>query len=812
MGRNILSAADDLTRGAARVAAAIMKIPPKPLRTLLHLGIFLMALPLMAQSNSGELRLRVADPHGLGVKASITIECDAAQFRRVLTTDDAGQFTARNLPFGIYQLKVDGEGFSTYTGRIEIRSALPTEYLVKLSIAAMSTAVNVTAEGTLLDPSRSSSSNRVDLQTITGRDTSLPGRSLADLVNSQPGWVYEGSAVLHPRGSEYQTQFVVDGVPLTDNRSPSSGPEIEADDVDALTIYTAGIPAEYGRKMGGVVEVDTSRDGRAGLHGKAVISGGSFGTANGDLLTQYGWGKDTVAVSADGARTDRYLNPPVLENYTNSATTSDFGVRYDRDFTNHDRFAVTLRREFSKFLVPDEQVQQTGGQIQHRDSFETLGIVSYQHIFSERLLADFRFMMRGDTDALGSNPESTPILAFQDRGFREEYLKGSVSYHRGHHEFKAGFEGDFTQLREGFSDVITCQQASDPLCPFDGSYPTTFSFASRGLDLEQSAFVQDLVRLGNWTVNAGLRWDHYQLLVNQKAVSPRLGLARFFPSGGVVVHASYDRAFQTPAFENVLLASSPQAVSLNSSVLRLPVKPSHGNFYEVGMTKAFADKLKVEMNGFGRFVNNYADDDLLLNTAVSFPISFRKASIYGAEGKLELPHWGRFSGSLSYSYIVGSAYLPVTGGLFLGADAANALNQTNGRFWDSQDQRHTVHARLRYQVTKRVWIAVGGEYGTGLPVEFDGAITAATLSDFVAQYGHAVVNRVDFIRGRVKPSLSVDASTGVDLWKHDQIAVRLQAGVQNLNNRLNLVNFAGLFSGNAIGPPRSYSLRLQTTF
>jgi hypothetical protein len=789
-----------------------MKISPETLRLLFQVGMLLLALPLMAQSNTGELRLKVADPRGLGVRASITLTNEAAQLRRVLTTDDGGLLTARYLPFGFYQIKIESEGFSAYSGRIEIRSALPTEYLVKLSIAATSTAVNVTSEGTLLDPSRTASSNRIDLQTITGRDTSLPGRSLADLVNSQPGWVYEGSAVLHPRGSEYQTQFVVDGVPLTDNRSPSTGLEIEADDVDALTVYTAGIPAEYGRKMGGVVEVDTSRDGRAGLHGKTVVSGGSFGTANGYLLTQYGWGKNTVGVSADGALTDRYLNPPVLENYTNGATTTDFSVRYDRDFTNHDRFAVTLRREFSKFLVPDEQVQHAAGQIQRRGSFETLGIASYQHIFSERLLADFRFMMRSDADTLGSNPGSTPILVFQDRGFREEYVKGTVSYHRGRHEFKAGLEGDFTQLREGFSDVITCQQVSDPLCPFDSSYPTSFSFAGRGHDLEQAAFVQDLIRLGKWTLNAGLRWDHYQLLVNQNAVSPRLGVARFFPSTNVVVHASYDRAFQTPAFENILLASSADVVSLNSNVLRLPVKPSHGNYYEVGMTKAFADKLKFEMNGFGRFLNNYADDDLLLNTAVSFPIAFRKALIYGAEGKVELPHVGRLSGFLSYSYIVGSAYLPATGGLFLGADASNALNQTSGRFWDSQDQRHTLHARLRYQITNRVWVGVGGQYGTGLPVEFDGTITPATIADFVAQYGQAVVDRVDFVRGRVKPSLSVDASGGVDLWKHDQVAMRLQAGVENLSNRLNLINFAGLFSGNAIAPPRSYALRLQTTF
>ena len=175
--------------------------------------------------------------------------------------------------------QVESDGFSPFSGIIEIRSALPAEYKVNLSIAALSTALNVTGDIPLLDPEQSGSANHLDKQAIADRPASLPGRSVVDLVDSQPGWLYEGNAVLHPRGSEYQTQFVVDGIPLTDNRSPSFGPEIEADDVDSLTIYTAGIPAEYGRKMGGVVEVNTLRDEQPGLHGEAVLSGGSFDTA-----------------------------------------------------------------------------------------------------------------------------------------------------------------------------------------------------------------------------------------------------------------------------------------------------------------------------------------------------------------------------------------------------------------------------------------------------------------------------------------------------------------------------------------------------
>jgi hypothetical protein len=42
--------------------------------------------------------------------------------------------------------------------------------------------------------------------------------------------------------------------------------------------------------------------------------------------------------------------------------------------------------------------------------------------------------------------------------------------------------------------------------------------------------------------------------------------------------------------------------------------------------------------------------------------------------------------------------------------------------------------------------------------------------------------------------------------------MRLQADVENLNNRLNVIDFAGLFSGNAVAPPRSFAARFETSF
>ncbi len=720
---------------------------------------------------------------------------------RTLETDTSGGAVARRLPFGLYLIRCAPRGFTSYTGSVEIRSILPVVFPIQLTIAPVSSTVVVKPTDTLIYGHSAGNVNRIGSQILRDRETSIPGRSIVDLVNSQPGWLYEGNAVLHPRGSEYQTQFVVDGVPLTDNRSPSFGAEIGVDDVQSLNIFTANFPAEYGRKMGGVVELDTYPDTRSGWHGNVSAVGGSFATADGYARAQYSHEKNTLALSANGGRTDWYENPVVPQNYTNAGTTSDFAAHYERDLSDRSRVGILVRHEQSAFETPNEQLQQAVGQRQDRNNKETMAILSYQNILSPNLLADFRAMFRKNSDNFWSNSLSTPIIADQRRGFHEAYLKGTVSARRSAHELKAGVEADFTPLHEAFSDTIT------NFDPFDPGTPATFTFAGRGHEYDQAAFIQDAARLGAWTVTAGLRWDHYRLLVNQNAVSPRLGVARYWKAANLVVHASYDRIFQTPASENILLSSSSLVTSLDPNFLRLPVQPSHGNYYEVGMTKSFLGKFKFDGNYYRRYFTNYADDDLLLNTSVSFPIAFRKAEIYGAEGKLDLPDWGRWSGFVSYSYQAGSVYLPATGGLFLGDEDITSNTLGSGRFWDSQDQRNSVRTRYRYQASRRIWVAMGANYDSGLPVEFEG-----TPEDAIAQYGQAVVARVDLDHGRVRPQFSLDASVGADLYRNDRVSVRVQADVENITNRLNVIDFAGLFSGNAIGPSRRGFVRLRTDF
>ena len=182
------------------------------------------------------MRLKVIDPDGLGVKTTVQIVSRANQYRDALATSDLGDLVVQRLPFGTYELEIKQPGFAVKSQSIEIRSSLSTAVKIQLQLPVVNESITVRAANTLSNPDEAGSVSQVGTGFIQDRLSSVPGRDLQDLVNSQPGWIYEGNAVLHPRGSEYQTQFVVDGIPLTDNRSPSLGPEIEADDVESMSI------------------------------------------------------------------------------------------------------------------------------------------------------------------------------------------------------------------------------------------------------------------------------------------------------------------------------------------------------------------------------------------------------------------------------------------------------------------------------------------------------------------------------------------------------------------------------------------------
>jgi hypothetical protein len=754
-----------------------------------------------SQRVRGELHVEVRDPQGAGLPATVELVSRANQVHRTFAAESDGRCVVQDLPFGIYRLSLSAEGFARWADLIEIQSEVPVRLSVTLGVAAVTTQVQVRDLATLVDPYRTGTLYPIGKQTISENLVGQPGRELLNLVDELPGWLYEANGVLHPRGSEYDVQYVVDGLPLTENRSPAFAPSFDADDVDSMRVLTANYPAEYGRKLGGIVEVITEKNMPSGLHGQLDINGGSFATLHSSAAVSYVRGKDRFSISGDGVHTERYLDPPVLANYTNRASAGGVSASYERDFSDRDRLRLSVTHDAVRFLVPNELVQEAAGQRQDLTNAETSGQVYFQHTISPDLFLSFSGSVRDAKATLGSNKLATPIIVAQDRGYREGYGRGDLAGHHGRHDWKVGVDSTFSPVHEQLQYAI-----SDPT-QFDPGTQQQLQFSDHCWDIEPSAYAQDQIHLRNWNISAGLRFDRYGFVVHESAWSPRFGASRYLPSLNLLIHASYDRVFQTPAVENLLLASSPQLDSVDSVVVRLPVRPARANYYEVGVTKAFLGKLRVDANVFRRDFRNYSDDDVLLDTGVSFPIAFSKARIIGEELRLELSQLGRFSGYLSYANQSGIGQGPITGGLFLGSDAASVVTDTT-RFAVSQDQRNTVRARLRLRALRGLWLALGGQYGSGLPAD-----TGGTDPNFLlAQYGAAILDRVNLDHRRLRPSFSVDAAAGLELYHKETRSASFQIQAANLADHVNVVNFASLFSGTAVAPPRSFSARLKLTF
>ena len=179
--------------------------------------------------------------------------------------------------------------------------------------------------------------------------------------------------------------------------------------------------------------------------------------------------------------------PPSLENFTNKATLGAFNFRIDRDVTDRDRISFYVRSSESRFLVPNDLLQQAAGQRQDRFSGETSAQVHYHRTFDTRTLGSFRFMYRDLAAELWSNPQSTPVRVEQTRGFQETVFVADLTVEGESHTLKFGGDFRYNNVREEFRFGET------------GEFPDfDVDFRDRQSSGEGSLFVQEQIRWGNF--------------------------------------------------------------------------------------------------------------------------------------------------------------------------------------------------------------------------------------------------------------------------------------------------------------------------
>jgi len=217
-----------------------------------------------AQTRIGTVQGTVQDPTGARVAgAAVTIMQSVTGYTQATQTDAEGKFRLVNVPFNIYMVRAEAGGFQIATQTIDLESTAPLNLDFKLTVTGATETVTVTdnPSGALVEPDKTSSDTDINQTLIERQAGASPSRGIESIVASVPGFAPDDNGRLHPRGSESQVQYVVDGVPITDNLSAIFSTSLDARTLRTVEVLTGGIPAEFGDKLGGVVNVNT----RSGL-------------------------------------------------------------------------------------------------------------------------------------------------------------------------------------------------------------------------------------------------------------------------------------------------------------------------------------------------------------------------------------------------------------------------------------------------------------------------------------------------------------------------------------------------------------------
>jgi outer membrane receptor protein involved in Fe transport len=799
-----------------------------PFRAAIICGALILLGPTaFSQARIGSIQGTVKDPGGALVpNATITVTQPVTGYRQTTRTDAQGSFKLVNLPFNTYKVRAESGGFQPAEESVDLESTIPLNVELSLTLEQTTAAVTITTGDTaMLEPDRTSSDTDIN-QTILERPLgAAPSRAIESIVASTPGFVTDDNGRMHPRGSESQVQYVIDGVPVTDNMSAIFSTILDARTLLTVEVLTGGIPAEFGDKLAGVINVNTRSGLEGPTQGGLSFSGGSFSTGEAAADFSTHTKKLGFLANLSASTSQRYLDPPSIDNFHNFGRTGKAFFRLDYQFDANNSLRGVFNFGGSNFDVPNRLFQEVAGQDQRQRLRDNSQNISFQHIFSPNSVAQFSFFHRQSHAELISNPLSTPVVANQDRTLQNYGGIGSLAITRGSHNIKFGGQFTITPVDEHFSFYPTApfpdlEDEAGNVCPnpvnnFNAANPFVFNQSKTGRTL--SAYVQDrFTAFKNLTLDVGLRYDNYKLLISDQALSPRLGLAYYIPRTKTTLRASYNRLFQPPPAENLLLASSTEAEALSPiAVLQgvttvQPILPDKQHAFEAGAQQLLSKFFRLNLTVYQKRIKNFSDKDQFFETGVIFPIAISSGRVTGEEVRLESTEIHGFHTAVSYANSRAFGVTPIVGGLFLGEDTQDLF--LNGlKFANDHDQRNEAHFQVSYNHRPSgLYASFSGRYDSGVPADVE---PGTTLAGFVARgFDPRLYKEIDFQRGRVRPRTVLDFSVGADLMQKERVSMNIQFDVQNLTNELFLYNFESVFSGTHVGYPRLFSGKLSLRF
>ena len=243
------------------------------------LVLLFRASPAAGQT-TGRIEGMVTDQNG-AVLPGVTVEATSPNLQgtRTTVTGNDGRYRFASLPPGTYKISATLAGMGTVEKSTPVALDATATVNLQMSLTTKE-AVTVTGEAPLVDTTSTTGGTNYTSKVIEKLPT---GRNYAEIIRLNPGVNQDqgdtqGRAVsLTVYGAtSVENQFIIDGVNTTNVIRGFQGKAINNEFIQEVEIKTGGYQAEYGRALGGVINVITKSGGNE-FHGDGFVYYDSFG-------------------------------------------------------------------------------------------------------------------------------------------------------------------------------------------------------------------------------------------------------------------------------------------------------------------------------------------------------------------------------------------------------------------------------------------------------------------------------------------------------------------------------------------------------
>ncbi|VVC85711.1 TonB-dependent receptor [Sideroxydans sp. CL21] len=601
----------------------------------------------------GQLRNAVGQPIA---GANITLKSATGEVIGNTTSNAEGDFSFSSIAPGSYVVLSDKAGYEYNSSNVTLQAGVVNTTItlaasqapeINITVARLNEARNG------LSPKTGGSVYRFEEKDI---DTLPQGDStpLNQVLLQAPGVVNDSYGQLHVRGDHGNMQYRINGVILPEGIS-GFGQALDTRFAQNINLLTGALPAQYGYRTAGVVEIDTKTKFDNG--GRVDMYGGSFNTFNPSV--EYGGTKDNLSYFVSGS----YLTDNVgIENPTASRNPIHDTTQQSKEFgflsylLNPDtKLSLMFGSYDGKFQIPNNP-----GQTPDPNNLGILGQLPAGYTPNSGTLNDQqrevnRFVVSSVQSSLNDNidyqvslftryssthymPDIFGNLAFNgvaSDAFRSSSSTGIQADASNRlnetHTLRMGLFGSDENIQSNNTAMVFPVNASTGLVS-GAPYNIVDNNPKNGNTLVGVYLQDEWKATGKLTINYGARFDQVNAFVNEHQLSPRLGMVYKF-SDQTTLHAGYSRYFTPPPTE--LVSTSTQALFQNTTNaapgLNSSVKSERSNYYDAGVMHQLTSTTSLGLDSFYKQTRNTIDEGQFGPALILTPYNYAQGRIYGVE-------------------------------------------------------------------------------------------------------------------------------------------------------------------------------------